>query len=74
MPYRRLMASLWQVWQTQPRLRRSSLVTALSFGSFTAFWTSLSFVMAEQFHRGATETGLFGLVGLAGALAAPYAG
>ncbi len=74
MPYRQLLASLWQVLQTQPRLWRPSLVTALSFGSFTAFWTSLSFLMAEYFHRGATETGMFGLVGLVGALAAPYAG
>lgn len=74
MSYGRLMVSLVQVLKSQPRLWRSSFITALSFGSFTAFWTSLSFLMAEQFHRGATETGLFGLVGLAGALAAPYAG
>ncbi len=74
MPYGQLLASLWQVLRTQPRLWRPSLVTALSFGSFTAFWTTLSFLMAEYFHRGATETGMFGLVGLVGALAAPYAG
>jgi predicted MFS family arabinose efflux permease len=72
--YRELMASLWQVFRTQPRLWRPSLIAALSFGSFTAFWTSLAFLMAEYFHRGATETGLFGIVGLVGALAAPYAG
>ena len=74
MSYGQLLASLGQVLKTQPRLWRPSLVTALSFGSFTAFWTTLSFLMAEQFHRGATETGMFGLVGLVGALAAPYAG
>jgi predicted MFS family arabinose efflux permease len=72
--YRELMASLWDVLKTQPRLIRPSLIAALSFGTFTAFWTSLAFLMAEKFHRGATETGLFGIVGLAGALAAPYAG
>jgi len=74
LPYRQLMASLWDVFQSQPRLRRPSLVTALSFGSFTAFWTVLPFVMADHFHRGATEAGLFGIVGLVGALIAPYAG
>ena len=74
MSYRSLIASLWQVWKTQPKLWRSAAVGALSFGSFTAFWTSLSFLMSEQFHRGATETGLFGIVGLGGALLAPYAG
>ena len=74
MRYGELMVSLWEVLKTQPLLWRPSIIGALSFGSFTAFWTSLSFLMAEQFHRGATETGLFGIVGLVGALAAPYAG
>lgn len=74
MRYRDLMVSLWQVLKSQPRLWRPSVIGALSFGSFTAFWTSLSFLMAEHFHRGSTETGLFGVVGLVGALAAPYSG
>ncbi|HEY0967993.1 MAG TPA: MFS transporter [Opitutaceae bacterium] len=74
LPYRKLMLSLWDVARSQPRLWRPSIVGALSFATFTAFWTSLSFLMAETFHRGATETGLFGVVGLVGALAAPWAG
>jgi predicted MFS family arabinose efflux permease len=74
MRYRELMVSLWQVLKTQPRLWGPSVVGAVSFAGFTAFWTSLSFLMAAEFHRGATETGLFGIVGLVGALAAPYAG
>jgi predicted MFS family arabinose efflux permease len=72
--YVRLMRSLWDVLKTQPKLWRPALIGALSFGTFTAFWTSLSFLMRDEFHRGSTETGLFGIVGLAGALAAPYAG
>lgn len=74
LPYRDLMVSLWHVWKTQPKLWRPAVVGALSFGSFTAFWTTLSFLMESQFHRGATEAGLFGVVGVVGALAAPYAG
>ena len=72
--YARLMRSLWDVLKTQPKLWRPALVGALSFGTFTAFWTSLSFLMRDEFHRGATETGLFAIIGLGGALAAPYAG
>ena len=74
LPYGRLMRSLWEVLKTQPRVWRPALVGALSFATFTAFWTSLAFLMREHFHRGATETGLFGIVGLVGALAAPQAG
>jgi len=72
--YARLMRSLWDVLRTQPKLWRPALIGALSFGTFTAFWTSLSFLMRDEFHRGSTETGLFGIVGLGGALIAPYAG
>jgi predicted MFS family arabinose efflux permease len=74
MRYGTLMGSLWILLRTQPKLWSASLVSALSFGSFTAFWTTLSFLMMARFHRGATEAGLFGIVGLIGALGAPLAG
>ena len=48
--------------------------SALSFGGFTAFWTTLSFLMKSRFGYGAGAAGMFGIVGLVGALAAPLAG
>jgi predicted MFS family arabinose efflux permease len=72
--YGALMTSLWNLWKSQPRMWRPTIVGALSFGSFLAFWTSLSFLVARHFNGGSTEAGLFGVVGLMGALAAPMAG
>lgn len=74
MSYGKLMGSLWELLRTQPRLWPATLVSALSFASFSVFWTALSFLMMEHFHRGASEAGLFGVVGLVGALGAPMAG
>ena len=72
--YGQLMASLVVLLRTQPTLWVASVVSAISFGCFTGFWTVLSFLMAERFGRGATEAGLFGIVGVIGALGAPLAG
>ena len=74
MPYGRLLMSMLHLLRTQPRLWTASLVSALSFAGFTAFWTTLSFLMVSHFHRGAAETGLFGIVGVAGAMGSPLAG
>jgi predicted MFS family arabinose efflux permease len=74
MPYPRLMRSMLHLVRTQPPLWTASLVSGLSFAGFTAFWTVLSFLMHDRFGYGATAAGLFGLVGAAGALAAPLAG
>jgi predicted MFS family arabinose efflux permease len=74
MSYGRLMGSLVHLVRDHPVLRRTSAISGLSFAAFMIFWTALSFLMREVFHRGATEAGLFGVVGLAGALAAPIAG
>lgn len=73
-PYSALMRSLWALVKRYPVLRSASLLSALSFASFCAFWAVLSFLMSDHFHMGATQTGSFGLVGLAGALCAPLAG
>ena len=72
--YPALMHSLLHLLRTQPQLWIASIVSALSFGSFTAFWTVLSFLMKQHFNRGATDAGLFGIVGVFGAMAAPLAG
>lgn len=72
--YPKLMQSLWHLACNQPRLRAPSLIGALSFAAFCAFWAVLSFFMEQRHHLGATQTGLFGLVGLAGAMCAPLAG
>jgi len=72
--YASLLRSMVGLLRDHPPLRIASTVSGLSFAGFTAFWTSLSFLMAERFGMGATEAGLFGVVGVAGALAAPLAG
>jgi predicted MFS family arabinose efflux permease len=72
--YARLMRSLADLLRSQPVLRTASFISATSFGAFCAFWAVLSFLMRDRFGRGATEAGLFGIVGLAGALFAPVAG
>ena len=72
--YARLMRSLWGLVRDQPVVRNASLVSAMSFAAFCAFWAVLSFLMHDRFNLGATDAGLFGLVGLAGAMCAPLAG
>ena len=74
MSYGQLMFSMLHLLKTQPALRNASIVSGLSFAGFSAFWTTLSFLMAARFHMGASEAGLFGIIGLIGAFGAPWAG
>jgi len=72
--YAKLMQSLLRLSIEQPRLRSIAAISALSFGGFCAFWAVLSFFLNDRYHVGSVQAGLFGLVGLAGALSAPVAG
>ncbi len=72
MRYGALLRSLGDVLRTQPVLRRRALVGALGFGSFSVFWSMLSFELATQGH-GSAAAGLFGVVGIAGIVAGPMA-
>jgi predicted MFS family arabinose efflux permease len=74
MSYGRLMRSLGALLREHPALRNASWVSALSFAAFSAFWTTLSFLLASRFHQGASAAGMFGIVGIIGAAAAPWAG
>lgn len=74
-PYLKLMRSLFKLIPEQPVLREASLTGAMSFGVFSAFWSTLVFLLAQPpYHYGSEVTGLFGLAGVVGAAAAPIVG
>ncbi|HUR04886.1 MAG TPA: MFS transporter [Nonomuraea sp.] len=72
--YRTLLGSIGPLVREEPVLRRRMIYGALGMISFTIVWTSLSFLMAEDYGKGEAETGLLGLAGFVGALAAQGAG
>ncbi len=73
--YGQLLASLPRLWRSEPALRQSCLLHAALFGAYNATWTSLVLVLTHDPYRFSTATaGLFGVLGLAGAFAAPWAG
>ncbi len=75
MSYGQLIRSMGLLLRTQPVLREASLVGAMMFASFSVFWTTLSFMLkSSAYHLGVQAAGLFGLVGVAGALAASVVG
>lgn len=73
--YSQLMQSLLLYVWTVPSLRLASLRGALGFGSFMAFWTTLTFHLERPpFLAGSDVAGMLGLVGVVGALAASLVG
>jgi len=75
LPYGLLMMSVWHLVRDEPILRNASLTGAALFASFSAFWSVLALLLSgAPFHLGPEAAGLFGIVGAAGALAAPLAG
>ena len=74
MSYGRLMHSMLGLLKTQPPLWTASAVSGLSFGVFTLFWTTLSFFLIGKVSHPPRVAGLFGVIGVFGALAAPLAG
>jgi predicted MFS family arabinose efflux permease len=73
--YPDLLRSIWGLARDSSILRQASLTGALLFAVFCAFWATLVFrLMTPPFHYGSRMAGLFGLVGVAGAAAAPLLG
>ncbi|EDT01404.1 major facilitator superfamily MFS_1 [Burkholderia ambifaria IOP40-10] len=73
--YGKLLGSMWHLAVELRGLREASLTGAALFAAFSAFWPVLTLLLAgAPFHLGPQAAGLFGIVGAAGALAAPYAG
>jgi predicted MFS family arabinose efflux permease len=73
--YVELQRSLLRLVKTEPVLREAAFVGAMLFGTFSALWATLVFLLANPpYHYGSQMAGLFGLVGVAGGAAAPIAG
>ncbi|GAA0532050.1 putative MFS family arabinose efflux permease [Rhizomicrobium palustre] len=73
--YRKALASLADLWDEEPVLRRAAMTQGCLFGSFSVFWTVLSLRLQEPlFGLGADAAGLFAILGVAGILAAPMSG
>ncbi|MCW3039705.1 MAG: transporter [Solirubrobacterales bacterium] len=75
LPYRRLLASIGTLVRREGILRRRMAYGAMGMATFSALWTSLTFLLSrEPYAYGDAAIGLFGLAGLVGAGAARYAG
>ncbi|SAK95216.1 MFS transporter [Caballeronia ptereochthonis] len=73
--YGKLLGSMRHLTLESPALREAALTGGSLFAAFSIFWSVLTLLLAgEPFHLGPQAAGLFGIVGAAGALAAPLAG
>jgi predicted MFS family arabinose efflux permease len=73
--YASLMKSLVGIFKEEPKLRLAAFRGALCFACFSAFWTTLVFLLREPpFNEGSAVAGAFGLIGAFGALAASMIG
>jgi predicted MFS family arabinose efflux permease len=70
-----LLRSTARMLRIHPPLRRRALYQAAMFGAFSAFWTTIAFLLAgPPFHYSQLGIGVFALVGAGGAAVAPLAG
>ncbi len=73
--YAQSLRSLGELLRTEPSIREMSIFGGMVFGAFSAFWSTLAFFLSTPpYHYGSEVVGLFGLVGVVGALAASLAG
>ncbi|WP_419665267.1 MFS transporter [Streptomyces sp. 2-1] len=74
-PYAQVLRSTLRLVRVHPALLRRGLYQAAMFGAFSAFWTTVSYVLTgPRFHYSPVGVGVFALVGAAGAAVAPFAG
>jgi predicted MFS family arabinose efflux permease len=69
------LRAVFDVARSQPVLRWRALIGACGFAAFSAFWTTISFLLSgPRYHFSQLEIGLFALAGTAGALTSAFGG
>ena len=71
--YPQLLLSVLRLFRTEPLLRRRGILALLIFAAFSMLWSSMVLPLTDL-SLSHTGIGMFGLAGLAGALAASRAG
>ena len=75
MPYGQLLRSTAVLFRRHQVLRRWAVYQFAMFGAFSAFWTTISFVLSSPpYDYSGLGIGVFALAGAAGAAVAPLAG
>lgn len=73
--YRALIQSLSSLLRSEKSAQQSSWIGACLFGAISVFWSTLAFFLEKPpFNYSLSTIGLFGIVGMAGALVSPQAG
>lgn len=73
--YGRVLVSIPLLLREEPTILLRSLYGAAAFGAFNALWTPLAFLLSgHPYHYSTSTIGLFGLLGVAGAMTASAAG
>lgn len=73
--YKNLLLSLGPLFIKEKVLQKACLNQGMMFASFSAFWTTLVFLLhTHPYSYGSSMAGLIGLVGIAGAFATPIVG
>jgi predicted MFS family arabinose efflux permease len=73
--YKNIILSLPPLLKKEKVLRETIVFGAAAFCAFNIFWVSLSFILeGSPYNYGSAIVGLFGFLGLAGALAAGFSG
>ncbi|HBC83402.1 MAG TPA: MFS transporter, partial [Escherichia sp.] len=71
--YLSLLASAFRLFMTEPQLRKGGVFALLIFTAFSMLWTTMVLPLSA-ISLSHTQIGMFGLAGVAGALAAAKAG
>ncbi|QLY78951.1 MFS transporter [Clostridium intestinale] len=73
--YKNIILSLPPLLKKEKVLRETIVFGAAAFCAFNIFWVSLSFILeSSPYNYGSAVVGLFGFLGIAGALAAGFTG
>ncbi len=73
--YSKLLASMWHLFLRTRVLQRRGFYQACLYGAFCVFWTATPLLLAgPDFNLSQTGIAIFALVGVAGAVVAPFAG